>query len=80
VAAHPILAGLLVPTAAARGIPAFRSSGRIVAVPLLADYALGAGDEAAAVELAGPTHPDAAGARRIGDAVLRMTPRSRGDT
>jgi tRNA(Ile)-lysidine synthase len=73
-AAHPVLARLPVPAAAARGIPAFRSGGGIIAVPLLAEFALGAGDEAAAAALAGPLRAGATGARRFGEALLRTTP------
>jgi tRNA(Ile)-lysidine synthase len=64
VAAYPILANLPVPAAAARGIPAFRSGGRIVAVPLLANFARAAGDEAAAAKLAGPEHGQTLAVRR----------------
>lgn len=43
-----------IPVAALRGMPVFRSGGRLVAVPLLATCAAARGEEAAIAELTGP--------------------------
>ncbi|MGE0764867.1 MAG: tRNA lysidine(34) synthetase TilS [Hyphomicrobiaceae bacterium] len=51
--AHPDLVRIGLPRAAARGIPAFRQSGRLVAVPLLSALLQGQAAEGAAGELAG---------------------------
>ncbi len=74
--AHPVLGTLPVPAAAARGIPVFRREGRIISAPLLAAYALAAGDRAMAVELAGPSHPSGSDGNPNSHADLRTERRT----
>ena len=71
---HPSLTSLSIPAAAARGIPAFRSGGRVIAVPLLAEYARGIGDTWTASEMAGPVCAGAAGPPGVEEAGLRIEP------
>ena len=67
---YRVLAGLPVPGAAARGVPAFRVDGRLAAVPLLAEFAMAQGDRGAALALAGPCS-GASGGDPVLDAHMR---------
>lgn len=57
VAAHRCLSSIAIPAGAARGLPAFRRGGEVLAAPLLVPIAAACGDAAAASALAGPQWP-----------------------
>jgi len=77
-AAYPVLHSLPIPAGAICGLPVFRREGAVIAAPILAAFALRAGDHGAAAALAGPVRAGSTAPGDIGNADLRTRPRHRG--
>ena len=60
---YKCLIELPVPLRALSGLPAFRRDGRLIAAPMLAEFARRAGDRTAAAELAGPVDAQGGGVK-----------------
>ncbi|MEZ5856474.1 MAG: tRNA lysidine(34) synthetase TilS [Hyphomicrobiaceae bacterium] len=76
-AEHPVLQRLPIPGAAARGLPAFREAGALVAVPTLAAFAEAQGASETARLLSGPCHVDTGRQLRASAANLVAEPADR---